>query len=299
MKNKKIIIIDSNALVHRAFHALPPLKTKKGELVNAVYGFTSILFRVIKDLNPDYIAATFDLAGPTFRDIEYKEYKAKRVKAGQELYGQIPSVKEIIKALEIPIYEKKGFEADDIIGTIVADVRKKNPDIKIFIITGDLDTLQLVDKQTAVYTMKKGIKDTLIYDIKAIKEKYGLSPEQIIDFKGLKGDPSDNIPGAPGIGEKTAIDLIKKFGSLEKLYNELTKSDLNPKLQARLLEYKEQVLFSQYLATIKKDAPIKFSLKECQWPGPKKDIANIKKKATKKLSDLNFNTLINRLSEIM
>jgi len=199
----KLVLIDGNALVHRAFHALPPLRTKKGELVNAVYGFASILFRVLKELTPDYLAVAFDLAGPTFRDIEYKEYKAKRVKPPQELYDQIPLIKELIKALALPIYEKEGFEADDLIGTIVSKVPAKDrkTKVKTIIVTGDLDTLQLIDENTEVYTPQKGIKDAVIYDQSAVKKRYGIRPKQIADLKGLKGDPSDNILGVPGIGE--------------------------------------------------------------------------------------------------
>jgi DNA polymerase-1 len=287
---KTLVLIDGNALIHRAYHALPPLKTKKGKLVNAVYGFISILFKVIKELKPDYLAATFDLAGPTFRDLEYKEYKAKRVKPPQELYDQIPLIKEMVRALEIPIYEKKAFEADDVIGTIVQKTKDKK--IKSIIITGDLDTLQLVDKQTEIYTPKKGIKDIIVYDQAAIKKRYRLKPKQITDFKGLKGDPSDNIPGVPGIGEKTAIDLIKKFGSLKKLYQTLETSDLNPKLKAKLLEYKEQAFFSQYLATIKKDVPLDFNLEKCRWGRLNQG------KVVKLLKKLEFNSLIGRLPEV-
>jgi DNA polymerase-1 len=291
---KTLILIDSNALIHRAYHALPPLKTKKGQLVNAVYGFVSILFKVIKELKPDYLAATFDVAGPTFRDVEYKEYKAKRVKPPQELYDQIPLVKEIIKSLGIPIYEKQGFEADDIIGTIVQKAKDKPPTggLKKIIITGDLDTLQLIDRQTMVYTPQTGIKEMTIYDRTAVKKRYGLEPKQINDFKGLKGDPSDNVPGISGIGQKTAIDLIKRFGSLKKLYRNLSQSDLNPKLKARLLEYQEDAFFSQYLVTIKKDVPIDFKLSRCHWG------RYDKKKIIKLLEKLEFNSLIKRLSVI-
>ena len=259
----KFIIIDGNALIHRAYHALPPFKTKEGKLVNAVYGFASILFRVIKDLTPDYLAVVFDLAGPTFRDLEYKEYKAKRVKQPQEFYDQIPLVKEIVSALSVPIFEKKGFEADDIIGTIVQET--KNKKTKNIIVTGDLDMLQLVDEQTEVYTFKKGIKDAVIYDKKAIKKRYGLTPSQLVDFRGLKGDSSDNISGVPGIGEKTAIGLIQKFVSLDALYQNIESSDINPKIKARLLEYKEEAFFSRRLSKIKKDVPVDFDLAKCRF----------------------------------
>lgn len=289
---KKLVIIDGNALIHRAFHALPSLKTKKGELVNAVYGFISILFKVIQDLKPYYLAVTFDLAGPTFRNLEYKDYKAKRIKAPQELYDQIPLIKKVVKTFNIPIYEKKGFEADDIIGTIVEKINKKKFKIEIFIVTGDLDTLQLIDKNINIYTFKKGISNAFIYNRNEVKKRYGLTPKQIIDFKGLKGDFSDNIPGVPGIGDKTASDLLKKFNNLDNLYKKLNQSNLNIKLKARLLEYKEQAFFSRRLATIKKDILLDFNLKENKWGNY--DL----KKVESLLKTLDFNTLIKRLSVI-
>lgn len=287
---KTLVLIDSNALIHRAYHALPPLKTKQGRLVNAVYGFVSILFKVIKELKPDYLAAAFDLAGPTFRDLEYKEYKAKRVKPPQELYDQIPLIKDVVKALGIPIYEKQGFEADDVIGTIVQKTKGKK--IKKVIITGDLDALQLVDQRTFVYTPQTGIKEMTVYDRAAVKKRYGLEPEQINDFKGLKGDPSDNVPGVAGIGQKTATDLIERFGSLKKLYQNLPQSNLNPKLKAKLLEYQEDAFFSQYLVTIKKDVPLDFKLDQSDWGRYNK------KKAAKLLDKLEFDSLVKRLSEL-
>ncbi|MCG2809104.1 MAG: hypothetical protein L6275_02070 [Candidatus Portnoybacteria bacterium] len=259
----KFVIIDGNALIHRAYHALPPFKTKEGKLVNAVYGFASILFRVIKDLTPDYLAVAFDLAGPTFRDLEYKEYKAKRVKQPQEFYDQIPLVKELVTSLSIPIFEQKGFEADDLIGTIIQKTKDKK--VRNIIVSGDLDLLQLANGQTEIYTLKKGIKDTVVYDEEMIKERYGLVPSQLVDFRGLKGDSSDNIPGVPGIGEKTALGLIQKFDSLENLYHNLGGSDLNPKLKARLLEYKDEAFFSRKLSEIKKDISIDFDLEKCRF----------------------------------
>jgi len=266
---KKLVIIDANALIHRAFHALPPLTTQKGEMVNAVYGFILVLLKMIKELKPDYIACAFDVAGPTFRDIEYKEYKAKRIKPPDALYNQIGKIKEVVRAFDIPIYEKQGFEADDIIGTISLRIKNNESGIRTVIVTGDLDTLQLIDKQTSVYTLRKGVKDTVIYDKKAVFERYGLSPSQIIDFKGLRGDPSDNIPGVPGVGEVTAIKLLKEFGSMENLYSALISgkkvSVLNQRLRAKLEEYREQAFFSKKLATIKRDVPIKFKLEDCRW----------------------------------
>ena len=291
---KKFVLIDGNALVHRAFHALPPLTTKKGEPINAVYGFLSILLKVLNEFKPAYIAATFDLAAPTFRHNEFEEYKATRVKAPQELYDQLAKVKEVITALGIPIYEKEGFEADDVVGTLAVQAKKstdfQSPDSKIIITTGDLDTLQLVDEKVNVYAPKKGIKETMIYDIKAVLAKYGLKPAQLPDFKALKGDPSDNIPGVPGIGEKTAIELLQEYQNLENLYENV---DLLPeKISKKLKEYKEQAFFSRYLATIRTDVPIELDLKKCFF----KSFYN-KEGAKKILENLEFFSLLKRLPD--
>ena len=299
-KLKTLVLIDGHALVHRAYHALPPLSTGQGELVNAVYGFASILLKVLKDLQPDYIAATFDLAGPTFRHKEFEEYKATRVKAPDELYAQIGRVKDVLAAFNIPVWEKEGYEADDVIGTIAKQVNRKqitenNGKIKTIIVTGDLDTLQLVDNNISIFTLKKGVKETILYDEAAVRARFeGLGPEQMVDYKGLKGDPSDNIPGVPGIGEKTAIELLKQYGSLDNLYKELAKeksSFKNEKLKTKLLENKEQAFFSKYLATIKQDAPIKFKLKDAVTHDYDKD------KVIKIFKDLGFYSLITRLPD--
>jgi len=287
---KTLVLVDGHALVHRAYHALPPLSTDYGELVNAVFGFSSILLKILKELKPDYLAATFDLAGPTFRHKEFEGYKAKRVKAPDELYSQIKRVKEVLAAFNIPIYEKEGFEADDIIGTLVR-LASRYKNLEIIIATGDLDALQLVDEKTKVFTLKKGIKDTIFYDVEAVKKRFGgLKPEQMPDFKGLKGDPSDNIPGVPGIGEKTAIELLKKEGNLEKIYQSIEKGKIkNPKLVERLLTYKEQAFFSRYLATIKKDVPLKFNLRKALVQDYDRD------KVIALFKELGFYSLLNRL----
>jgi len=188
------VIIDANAIFHRAYHALPRFTTKAGELVNAVYGFGLILVKVLKELKPEYFVAAFDVDGPTFRDKEYKEYKATREKAPDELYHQIPRIQEMLKVFNIPIYQKQGFEADDILGT-VAEELKKQKNIETVIVSGDLDTLQLVTDKVRVYTMRKGVKDTVTYGVPEVKKRFGVSPQQIIDYKGLRGDVSDNIPG--------------------------------------------------------------------------------------------------------
>src|SRR3989344_5557393 len=248
MKHKeKLVLIDGNALVHRAFHALPPLTSPKGQMTNAVFGFSSILLKMIKDIRPEYIVAAFDLAGPTFRHEQFDQYKAKRVKAPQELYDQIPLVKQVVQTMGIPIFEKQGYEADDVIGTIATMARtlaknatmEKMANIQVIIATGDMDTLQLVnDDNIVVFTMRKGFNDTVIYDEKAVIERYGLKPSQLLDYRGLKGDPSDNIPGVPGVGEKTGSNLIKEYGNLDALYENIDK--IREKLGEKLKENQDK-----------------------------------------------------------
>jgi len=258
----KLIIIDGNALIHRSFHALPPtLRTKDGRLVNAVYGFTSFLLKALNEFRPEYVVLTLDKKGPTFRHTAYAEYKATRVKAPDELYEQIPLVKEVATAFNIPIFELDGYEADDLIGTICSQLdAEKN--LEKIIITGDLDTLQLIDKKTAVYTMSRGLSDSVLYGADQVKERYGLSPEQMIEYKALRGDPSDNIPGVRGIGEKTASELLTEFKDLNGVYAAVKKN--NPKIRARILEllkeHEATAYLSRELATINRQAPIKFSL---------------------------------------
>ncbi len=300
---KKLVLIDGHALVHRAFHALPQtLSSPTGFLTNAVYGFTSVLIKIIKDIKPDYIVATFDLAGPTFRHEEFADYKAHREKAPDGLHEQVPRVKEVLSAFGIPIFEKAGFEADDVIGSVCEKTRKING-LQTIIATGDLDTLQLVeDDKVVVLTLRKGVTDTILYGEKEVKERYGLKPSQLVDFKGLKGDPSDNIPGVFGIGEKTASMLIQKFGDLEKLYQSIekkesskkkTKDSLPDKLIQKLLENKDMAFFSRKLSTIIKNVDIDFNIKNAEW---KNGIQ--KEKIARVFQEMGFSSLIKRLSEI-
>ncbi|NUM25942.1 MAG: DNA polymerase I [Candidatus Buchananbacteria bacterium] len=266
-KQEKFVIIDGNALVHRAFHALPPtMTTKNGEIVNAVYGFTMTLLKVLKDLKPDYLAVTFDLAAPTFRHKQYTEYKATRTKQVDELYQQFPRIKEIVRAFNIPIYEQEGFEADDVIATLTRhpDVEK----IKSVIVTGDMDTLQLVDDNTEVLTMHKGISDTLIYTPDEVRRRFdGLTPEQIVDYKALRGDPSDNIPGVRGIGEKGAISLLQQFKTLENLYNNLGSPKITERYRKLLSEQKKEAFMSKELSQLVDTVPINFSLTDSKVEG--------------------------------
>jgi DNA polymerase I len=249
---KRLIIIDGNAIVHRAYHALPKLTTKKGEVVNAVYGFLLFLVKSINDFKPDYIVATFDYPAPTFRKERYKEYKAHREKAPDELYLQIPKVKNLLEKFGIKVLEKKGFEADDIIGTVSEKVFKEK-DVETVILTGDMDALQLVNDKTKVYALRRGIKDAVLFGEDEVREKYdGLLPKQLVEYKALRGDPSDNIPGVFGVGEKTAIELIKKFDSVDNLYKELDKGlknkTIKDSLKEKLMKHRETAFLSKMLA---------------------------------------------------
>lgn len=263
---KRVVLIDAHAVIHRAYHALPPLTTPGGEPSNAVYGFTAILLRILRELKPDHIAAAFDLAGPTFRHLAYERYKAQRPETPSELSSQFSKVREVLAAFGIPIFEKEGYEADDIIGTIAKKLEPKK-DTEVIVVTGDMDALGLVRPRLKVYSMKKGISETTIYDEKAVRERYGLKPAQLTDLKGLKGDPSDNIPGVKGIGEKTAIELIKKFGSLEGIYRALRKRDkrIRGGVAEKLRAGREDAEFSRELGTINESVPIDFKLEEVRW----------------------------------
>ncbi len=297
MENKKLVLIDGHALVHRAFHALPPLNNPSGIPTNAIFGFCSVLIKMLKDLRPEYVAAAFDLAGPTFRHEEFAEYKGHRVKAPDELHLQVPYIKEILTAFGIPLYEKPGFEADDVIGA-VAELAKENKGLQTIIMTGDLDTLQLVeDDKVVVWTLRKGVTDTMTYNEKEVIARYGLKPSQMIDFKGLKGDPSDNIPGVPGVGEVTASALIKQFKSLEGLYEAIDKKKkhkmLTPKMLEKLTVNKDQAFFSKKLATIIRDVDVNFVLADAQWR-ERMD----RPKLEKMLKDLALFSIVKRLPEI-
>lgn len=288
---KKLILIDGNAIIHRAYHALPPFTTKKGELVNAVYGFASTLLSVIAEFQPDYVVASFDLAGKTFRHEKFEDYKATRVKGDDELYAQIPRVKEVVKAFNIPIYEQAGFEADDVIGTIAKQISALggNPTEKIetIIVTGDMDTLQLINDTTSVYTMRRGLSDSMMYDSEKVFERYGLSPGQIIDYKALRGDPSDNIPGVKGIGEKTAVTLLQKYLTLDGVYENI--EEIKGAVKEKLVRDKVQAYLSKELATISLDAPVELELEKAA-------LHDFNRETIVKLfSELNFFSLIKRL----
>ncbi|MEX2013833.1 MAG: DNA polymerase [Parcubacteria group bacterium] len=266
-KNKKLVLFDAHAIIHRAYHALPEFATSAGEPTGALYGLSAMLLKIMAELKPDYMAACFDLPGPTHRHVAYEAYKSGRAKTDDNLVVQLERAKDVFTAFGIPIYAHPGFEADDVIGTIVHDL-KKNKNIAIIIASGDMDALQLVDdKKVQVYTLKKGINDTILYDEKKVAERFGFPPKLLVDYKGLRGDPSDNIIGVKGIGEKTATSLITTFGTVEDIYKALKKkpatykkAGISERVRDLLLENEEEALFSKTLATIRTDAPVNFSL---------------------------------------
>ncbi|WP_353682063.1 DNA polymerase I [Tepidanaerobacter sp. EBM-49] len=284
---KKMLLIDGNSLLHRAFHALPPLRTSKGVPTNAVYGFLNMLLRILQEEQPDYVAVAFDKKGPTFRHEEFVEYKSTRPPTPEELIGQFDLLKEILKAMNITFFEIDGYEADDIIGTISKKGEKEG--ISSIIVTGDKDELQLISRNIKVLVTRKGISDIEAYDLEKINSKYGISPEAITDLKGLMGDKSDNIPGIPGIGEKTAAKLLQEFGSLENVLENFDK--LKGKLKENIQKYADQAKDSKYLATIVTNVPLEFDFDDIKYREPDYD------KLMNLLRELEFYSLIDRLSK--
>jgi len=268
IKDKKtLVLLDSHAIIHRAYHALPEFLSSKGEPTGALYGLASMLMKIITDLKPDYIVACYDLPQKTFRHEAYEGYKAGRAKTEDALILQLKNSRQIFEAFDVPIYDAPGFEADDVLGTIVEKL-KKDKNMNIIIASGDMDTMQLIDgEKVQVYTLKKGINDTILYDEEKVIERFGFKPKLLPDYKGLRGDPSDNIIGIKGIGEKTATNLIVSFGTIEEIYKKIKKdekafikSGISPRVLELIKNNEEEALFSKTLAKIRDDAPIKFSL---------------------------------------
>ncbi|MEK7607693.1 MAG: DNA polymerase [Patescibacteria group bacterium] len=298
---KRLILLDSHAILHRAYHALPDFATSKGEATGALYGLCTMLLSVIEKLKPDYIVATYDLPKPTHRHEAYKNYKAGRAKTDTDLVAQIIRSRDVFNVLGIPMYDREGFEADDILGTIV-EKTLKDKNVKIIIASGDMDTLQLVSgEKVRVYTLKKGIRDTIIYDEKLVNERFGFGPELLPDYKGLRGDQSDNIIGINGIGEKTATILITKFGGIDNIYKALKKNKeqfkkvgITDRVINLLIGGEEDARFSKILATIRRDAPIDWKLPQKSW----REAIDIEK-TSKLFSDLEFRTMVNRFKSIL
>lgn len=256
-----LLLFDGNALIHRAFHAIPPLTlAKTGEMVNAVQGFASTLLKVLNDIRPAYWAIAFDRPGPTFRHEKFEDYKAQRPKAPDELITQIHRVHQLVDAFHIPVFEIEGFEADDVLGTLSRQAEQQN--METLVVTGDNDMLQIVSPKTKVMSPRRGFSDTVIYDEAGVEEKYGIPADKLADLKALTGDPSDNIPGVPGIGDKTAAKLLRQFGNLEGIYEHL--DEVTPeRLQNLLRDHKDLVFRNKELASIITNVPITLDLDAC------------------------------------
>jgi len=259
-QNKKLVLIDGHSLAYRAFHALPEdMKTAQGELTNAVYGFTSMLLNVLRDEQPTHIAVTFDKGRPFRHDI-YPEYKAHRAEMPDELRSQMERVRQVVETLDIPAFELEGYEADDLLGTLARQAGEQGVDT--LIVTGDMDLLQLVDERTRVLTSRWRFSDTVVYDLEGVKQRYGLPPTQLVDFKAIIGDKSDNIPGVYGVGEKTGVKLLQQYGQLETIYEHL--DEVQTRFRNKLKEGREMAFLSRELATIVRDAPVELDLDACR-----------------------------------
>lgn len=313
----RLVLIDGNAILHRAYHALPPLTAPDGSVVNAVYGFVAILIKIFNDLKPTHMAVAFDRPEPTFRKSLYKDYQGKRPEMDGDLVTQIPKVQGLVRAFGIPIYDKAGFEADDVIGTVCRQITNPKHQIpnksqapnsnvsnieEVIIVTGDKDILQLVDdkRRVKVFMPTKGLSEGKLYGEADVVERLGVKPDKIPDLKAFMGDQSDNYPGVPGIGPKTAVDLVTRYGSVEKMYKKLSAISFQPSARAqeklsagvvdKLLKGEESAKMSKNLATIRTDVPVDV--------GELQSIVTLDTpEARAKLSEFNFPSLIKRLSE--
>ncbi len=288
-QSKKLVLIDGNSLLYRAFYALPPLQNRRGEHTNAVYGFTTMLLKLLESEQPDYIAVAFDPPKPSFRVRIAESYKAQREKTPPELSEQVQRTREILEAMHIPVFEVEDFEADDVIGTL-ADLFSKQDHNEVTVVSGDADLLQLIGENVTVMLTKKGITQMECYDHSRLKEKYGLAPEQVIDFKALKGDPSDNIPGVPGIGEKTARSLLEEYSTLENIYKNIDR--LKTKTAEKLKEYREPLYVGRDLVTLRRDVPIECAWEQCRHGKPDYD------RMLSIFSELEFKSLVNKLKPL-
>jgi DNA polymerase-1 len=282
----KLVLIDAFAILHRAFHAIPPLTNKKGEPTNAVYGFVSIILRVVQDLRPDYLAVCFDVKVPTFRHKEFKEYQSQRPPMADELTSQIEKAKDFLKSADIPIYLKAGYEADDLLGTIA----KKSSFESVVIVTGDRDILQLVDDKIKIYMPIVGLSSAKLFGKDEAVERMKVQPTQIPDYKALVGDPSDNYPGVVGIGPKTAEKLLEKYSGIDEIYTHL--KDIDPNTRVKLEAGKKDVLLFHKLATIVKDVPIDINFEEMRkWNIASSDVLKL-------FEEFGFKTLSKRVREV-
>lgn len=296
----RVVLLDSHAIIHRAYHALPDFSSSSGEPTGALYGLSTMIMKIAHDLSPDYIIACFDLPEPTHRHEVYEAYKGTRAKTDDALVAQLQRARDIVAAFGIPLYDAPGFEADDVLGTIATRLSSTH---EVVIASGDMDTLQLVrDDTVTVYTLKKGINDTIMYNEAAVVARYGFAPQLVPDFKGLKGDPSDNIPGVPGVGDTTAQKLVATYGTLDAIFAALNKdidavhkkTGVQKRFLTKIVEGKEDAEFSKMLATIKTDVPIDFALPAHTW---KKGIDLPVLKAL--FAELEFRSLGARVDELV
>ena len=291
----KLVLIDGNAILHRAYHALPPLTTRRGEPINAVYGLVSMLLRVIQDLKPTHIAVCFDRKEPTFRHETYKEYQAQRPVIDKELSGQFEKAKETISAMNIPIFEKAGFEADDLLGSIAEQAqRTKNKEQsridQVVIVTGDRDILQLVNEKVKVFLPVRGLSEGRLFGVEEVKEKMGVLPSQIPDYKALVGDQSDNYPGISGIGPKTAEKLLDKYKSFPEIYKHL--DEINISTKTKLVEKKDDGEMSYKLAKIVTDVELENDIEQTNmWQIDSQQVLDL-------FYEFGFKTLTKRVKEV-
>jgi DNA polymerase I len=283
---RKLVLVDGNAIVHRAYHALPPLSRKDGKLTNAVYGFFAMILKITSDLNPDSLIVCFDRAAPTFRKQMYAGYQATRPQMEDDLSYQFGLIHEVLEKIKVCIFELDGYEADDLIGTLAKQAIDNNEFDQVVILTGDRDLLQLVNKDVLILAPIVGVTKMILFDEEKVREKYGLEPSRLVDYKALVGDASDNYPGVTGVGPKTASSLINNFGSLEGIYENL--GEVNPKVAEKLATDAEQAVLAKKLATIETNAPIKLNSDECS-------LSKLDRKALlAAFEDLTFNSLISR-----
>jgi DNA polymerase-1 len=299
---KTLVLLDAHAILHRAYHALPEFTSPAGEATGALFGVVSMILKIVEDLKPDYLVACYDLPEPTHRHQAFDGYKAHRAKTDDSLVTQIERSRDILKVLHIPIYERPGFEADDMLGTIVEQT-KGEKNLRVVIASGDMDTLQLIDgERVRVFTQRKGA-EVVMFDEKAVKNKFGFGPLLTIDYKGIRGDASDNIPGVPGVGEGSAMKLVAAYGPIEKIFAAIKKDGVEKvsekcgvqkRFVALVAKHEEEAVFSKMLATIRRDAPIDFHLPERHW----KDSIDVE--ATLALfSELGFRSLAGRFRQLM
>src|SRR5690554_6214933 len=283
--SKTILLIDGNSLINRAYYAIPPLTTAGGEPTNGVYGFLLMLFRMLDDYSPDDVYVAFDVSAPTFRHKQYDQYKATRTGMPEDLRPQLGTLKEVLDALGIARLELEGYEADDVLGTTARKAEEAGH--RVFIVTGDRDALQLISEQTKVVLTKRGIRETLVVDEEVLKEEFSVTPSQVRDLKGLMGDSSDNIPGVPGVGEKTALKLLQQFPTIEEIYANL--DQIKGKLKERLADNRDQAFLSKDLATIRCDVPITVDFE--------KKLSQDNERLRELFTRLEFSTFMERLPE--